>query len=66
VAREAGHGGGDFFVVEDFVRAVRTGKPPAVDVYDAVTWSSVFPLSQESVRRGGQPIAIPEFRRRAP
>jgi predicted dehydrogenase len=66
VAREAGHGGGDFFVVEDFVRAVRTGQPPAVDVYDAVTWSSVFPLSQESVRRGGQPIAIPEFRRRAP
>ena len=25
VAREAGHGGGDYFVVEDFVRAVRAG-----------------------------------------
>jgi len=35
----------------------------AVDVYDAVTWSSVFPLSAESVQRGGQPVAIPDFRR---
>jgi predicted dehydrogenase len=64
VAREAGHGGGDYFIVEDFVRAVQAASPPAVDVYDAVTWSSVFPLSIESVRRGGQPVAMPDFRRR--
>jgi predicted dehydrogenase len=64
VAREAGHGGGDYFVVEDFVDAVLSGTPPAVDVYDAVTWSSVFPLSAESVARGGQPVALPDFRRK--
>ncbi|CAA9219418.1 MAG: GH109 [uncultured Chloroflexi bacterium] len=63
VAREAGHGGGDYFIVEDFVRAVREGTPPAVDVYDAVTWSSVFPLSVESVAQGGQPVKVPDFRR---
>jgi predicted dehydrogenase len=63
VARAAGHGGGDYFVVEDFVRAVRDGTPPAVDVYDAVTWSSVFPLSVESVAKGGQPVAMPDFRK---
>lgn len=62
VAREAGHGGGDYFIVEDFVRAVRTGTPPAIDVYDAATWSCVFELSCESVRRGGQPVAVPDFR----
>src|SRR5262249_4890821 len=44
VARESGHGGGDYFVVEDFVAAVLDGTPPAVDVYDAATWSSIFPL----------------------
>lgn len=65
VAREAGHGGGDFFIVEDFVQAVQTGTPPAVDVYDAVTWSSIFPLSIQSVQRGGQPVAIPDFRSKA-
>ena len=62
VAREAGHGGGDYFIVEDFVRAAAGGERPAIDVYDAVTWSSVFPLSFESVTRGGQPIAVPDFR----
>lgn len=65
VAREAGHGGGDFFIIEDFLRAVRTGAPPAVDVYDAATWSSVFPLSLASVRKGGRPQPIPDFRKGA-
>jgi predicted dehydrogenase len=62
VARGAGHGGGDYFIVEDFVHSVLTGTPPAVDVYDAATWSSVFELSCESVRRSGQPVAVPDFR----
>ncbi|MDQ3699736.1 MAG: Gfo/Idh/MocA family oxidoreductase, partial [Chloroflexota bacterium] len=30
VAREAGHGGGDYFIVEDFLRAVHTGGAPAI------------------------------------
>jgi predicted dehydrogenase len=64
IAREAGHGGGDYFIVEDFVQSVRSGTPPPIDVYDAVTWSSVFPLSIESVSRGGQPVAMPNFRRK--
>ena len=64
VAREAGHGGGDYFIVEDFLRAAVAGEKPAIDVYDAVTWSSVFPLSFESVQRGGQPVQVPNFRRR--
>ncbi|HLZ08742.1 MAG TPA: Gfo/Idh/MocA family oxidoreductase [Chloroflexota bacterium] len=64
IARRSGHGGGDFFVVEDFVRAVSEGSAPPIDVYDAVTWSSVFPLSVESVRTGGMPKPIPDFRNR--
>jgi predicted dehydrogenase len=66
VARGAGHGGGDYFVVEDFVIAVANGTPPPIDVYDAVTWSSVFPLSVDSVRQGGKPQVIPKFRRQSP
>jgi hypothetical protein len=62
VARESGHGGGDYFILEDFAAAVRAGISP-IDVYDAVTWSSVMPLSAESLARGGAPVAIPDFRR---
>lgn len=62
-ARRAGHGGGDYFVIRDFVTAVRNGTPPPIDVYDAVTWSAIVPLSEESVRRGGAPVAVPKFTR---
>ncbi|WP_213525996.1 Gfo/Idh/MocA family protein [Paenibacillus sp. J31TS4] len=60
-ADRTGHGGGDFFVIEEFVSAVREGRRPAIDVYDAVRWSSVFPLSMQSVVKGGQPIPFPRF-----
>ena len=65
VAQQSGHGGGDYLVFEDFVDSIRTGAPPAVDVYDAATWSSVFALSMESVQAGGKTVAIPNFRQRA-
>ena len=60
-ASRAGHGGGDFFVIEDFVNAVLGGTPPPIDVYDAVTWSSLIPLSQESVAKGGSAVEVPYF-----
>lgn len=61
-AQAAGHGGGDYFVVADFIQAVLTGEPPPIDVYDAVAWSSIVPLSIESVSRGGEPVDVPLFR----
>ena len=66
VARGAGHGGSDFFVVEDFVRAVLSGSRPPIDVYNSAMWSCVFGLSCESVTLGGRPVAVPDFRRGHP
>jgi predicted dehydrogenase len=63
VARSSGHGGGDFFVLLDFLKAVAGEQLPAIDVHDAATWSSITPLSVENVRRDGQPLDIPDFRR---
>ncbi|MFW6061142.1 MAG: Gfo/Idh/MocA family protein [Phycisphaeraceae bacterium] len=51
-ARKAGHGGGDFFVLEDFINAIEGEAPNPIDVYDAVTWSSIIWLSAESARTG--------------
>lgn len=61
-AIKAGHGGGDFFVMYDFARAVTGEIEPPIDVYDAVTWSSIFPISIENVKRNGEPIDIPYFK----
>lgn len=62
-ARQLGHGGGDFFVLKEFVEAIIEKRRPFIDIYDAVTWSSIVPISMESVRKGGIPIDIPIFKR---
>jgi predicted dehydrogenase len=59
-ATKAGHGGGDYFVLSDFLEAVRTGRSP-IDVYDATTWSSIRPLSALSIERGAE-VEIPDFK----
>ena len=61
-AIQAGHGGGDFFVMYDFARAVAGQIEPPIDVYDAVTWSSIFPISIENVKQNGEPQDIPDFK----
>ena len=60
-AQDAGHGGGDFFVVDEFVSAVRAGRPPAIGVRDAVTWSCVAALSAQSIAGRGTPVPFPDF-----
>jgi hypothetical protein len=60
-AKRAGHGGGDYFLVSEFVDAIRERRPPAIDVIDAVTWSSIAPLSEQSMQGGNRPIEVPDF-----
>ena len=61
-AKTTGHGGSDWFVMRDFVDAVRSGNSP-IDIYDAVAWTSVRPLSEESIRAGSKPVEVPDFRK---
>ncbi len=63
-AAKRGHGGGDYFVISDFLDSIRTGKS-AIDVYDAATWSCIRPLSEESIRGGSKPMKIPNFKEKA-
>ncbi len=60
-AQKAGHGGGDFFVLREFVGAIREERAPLIDVVDAVSWSSITPLSQQSIAQGNASVAIPRF-----
>lgn len=62
---QAGHGGGDFFLVEDFVNAVQSGAKPDIDVYQACEWTAVGLLSELSVMNGGRTIDMPDFRKNA-
>ena len=62
----AGHGGGDFFIVEDFINAVRSETQPELDVYTACEWTAVGLLSSLSVVNGGRTMEVPRFRRNMP
>jgi len=60
--KSAGHWGGDFFIVEDFVEAIKGFQKPAIDVYDACEWTAVALLSELSVMNGGRTMDMPDFR----
>jgi predicted dehydrogenase len=62
-AAKTSHGGGDFFVIREFVEAIRNKRQPAIDVYDCATWSAIVELSQTSVARGSMPVEFPDFTR---
>ncbi|MDF1513655.1 MAG: Gfo/Idh/MocA family oxidoreductase [Anaerolineae bacterium] len=58
-----GHGNMDYLVDWCLIRALQTGNPPDMDVYDAATWSAVTALSAFSIRNGSQPVPFPDFTR---
>ena len=60
-SKDSGHGGIDFFVMKEFLDAVRNDSPSPIDAYDAAAWSCIVPLSAESIRRGGARVEIPDF-----
>jgi hypothetical protein len=64
-AEGAGHGGMDFFVIHAFIEALKARAPMPIDIYDAVTWSAITPLSEQSIAQGFQTLDFPDFTRRA-
>lgn len=60
-ASGAGHGGMDWFVLNGFVEAVKRKTNTPQDVYDAVTWSAITPLSESSIQLGGESVEFPDF-----
>jgi predicted dehydrogenase len=59
--KNGGHGGADYITLYEFIKAVRNKAKPPQDVYDAATWSAIFPLSIDSVAKGSQLIEFPDF-----
>jgi len=60
-AAGGGHGGMDFFVVRAFVEALKAGAPMPIDVFDAVAWSAITPLSEQSIADGNRTLEFPDF-----
>ena len=59
---QAGHGGGDYFIIQDFLDAIDGKCKPAIDVYEACEWTAVGLMSALSVANRGKAIDMPNFR----
>lgn len=65
LAVHTGHFGGDYFMNYEFARAIRSGKPPILDVYRGVAMSIVGIQAYRSALDDGATIEIPDLRDRA-
>jgi predicted dehydrogenase/ribosomal protein S18 acetylase RimI-like enzyme len=61
-ALRAGHGGGDYFEVLDFIRAVRGEAPCPVGIHEAMDLTLPGLVSQQSIRQGGAWLPVPDSR----
>ena len=58
---KAGHGGGDFFVIREFLDCIRENRKPLFDEHFATTMASVGILAHRSALERGVPYDIPDF-----
>ena len=64
LARKAGHGGGDFWVMHRFAEAIRAGRQPYLNVYRGVAMAAVGIQGWRSCLEEGCPQPVPDFRKR--
>ena len=59
--RQAGHDGGDFISVREFIRCIQENRKPVFNEYFATTCASVAILGHRSQMENGVPYDIPDF-----
>lgn len=61
-AAKAGHGGGDYFEVLDFIDAAEGRRAPVIGIHEAMDMTLPGLLSQQSIAEGGRWIEVPDSR----
>jgi len=61
--RQSGHGGSDYFLVQDFIDCLADDKPVPINVHDALDMTLPGLCSIESIDRGGEWVSIPDSRK---
>lgn len=61
-ASRSGHGGGDYFMLREFVDAIRTGTQPFFDVYRGLQMSCLGILAYRSALNRNVSLDVPSFR----
>lgn len=61
-ALQAGHGGGDYWEIHDFVDAIATGSKPPIGIHEAMDMTLPGLASQQSIAEHGQWVAVEDSR----
>lgn len=61
-ALRAGHGGGDYFEVLDFINAIRGVAPCPIGIHEAMDMTLPGLASQQSILEGGRWVNVPDSR----
>lgn len=61
-AAKAGHGGGDYFEILDFVNAIQGKYPPPVGIHEALAMTLPGLISQKSILEDGRWLEVPDSR----
>ena len=61
-AHEAGHGGGDFFVVKTFLDSIIAGEKPPIGIHEAMDMTLPGLATLESMRNDGEWVPVPDSR----
>lgn len=61
-ALSAGHGGGDYWELHDFVDAIVSGAEPPIGIHEAMDMTLPGLVSQVSIAQGGAWVAVPDSR----
>ena len=56
-----GHEGSHQFLTDDFVRAVVSGRPPFINVWESAKYNAPGIIAHESSRREGEWLPVPDF-----
>ncbi len=61
LAARSGHGGGDFFMLHEFIEAIRTGTQPYFDIYRGLQMSCLGILAYKSALNDNMAFDVPSF-----
>ena len=61
--KKAGHGGGDYFEILDFVNAIQGIAPAPIGIHEAMDMTLPGLISQQSISQDGQWIDVPDSRK---
>ena len=62
-AAKAGHGGGDYFVLLDFIDVILGKRPPIISIHEALDMTLPGLISQDSITQEGAWLEVPDSRK---